>query len=119
MIVINSILSGFRSLKDKSLTLTFETQEPTEEQFTQIGKNSQKEGYLVFSGTKLTDEQLDEIDKAKNDLYDSNKTKSKRLRNALYIWFDQTKEVNKFRDFTEFYDYQMEQIINNVKDKLL
>jgi hypothetical protein len=117
MIVINSILTGFRSLKDKSLTLTFETQEPTEEQFTQIGKNSQKEGYLVFSGTKLTDEQLDEIDKAKNDLYDSNKTPSKRLRNVLHVWYQQ--DNKGFKDFNDFYLHHMEKIINNVKDKLL
>ena len=87
MIVINSILSGFRSLKDGSLNLHFETQVPNAQQLTEIALNSQKEGYLVFSGQRLSDEQLDEIDKAKNDLYDSNKTKSKRLRSHLYVLF--------------------------------
>ena len=32
MIVINSILESFRSLKDKTIKLSFETQEPTPEQ---------------------------------------------------------------------------------------
>lgn len=88
MIVINAILESFRSLKDKTLKLSFETQEPTAEQLQQIAVNAQKYGYLVFSGNQLTSEQLDEIDKAKNDLYDSNKTPSKRLRNVLFVSFE-------------------------------
>ena len=72
MIVINAILESFRSLKDKTLSLNFSTQEPTSEQIQAIATSSQKYGYLVFSGNQLTSEQLDEIDKAKNDLYDSN-----------------------------------------------
>jgi len=95
MIVINAILESFRSLKDKTLKLSFETQEPTAEQLQQIAVNAQKYGYLVFSGNQLTSEQLDEIDKAKNDLYDSNKTPSKRLRNVLFVSFEQNNKGYK------------------------
>lgn len=116
MIVINCILESFRSLKDKTLSLNFSTQEPTPEQIKAIALNSQKYGYLVFSGTQLTDEQLNEIDKAKNDLYDSNKTPSKRLRSVLYIWFEQNNKG--FKTFEDYYLHHMEKIINNVKDKL-
>lgn len=116
MIVINCILESFRSLKDKTLSLNFSTQEPTPEQIQAIALNSQKYGYLVFSGTQLTDEQLNEIDKAKNDLYDSNKTPSKRLRSVLYIWFEQNNKG--FKTFEDYYLHHMEKIINNVKDKL-
>jgi len=115
-LVIPAILSTFRSLKDKSISLTFETNEPTAEQMQGIGLNVQKFGYLVFSGTKLTDEQLNAIDKAKNDLYDSSKTPSKRLRNVLYVWFEQNNKG--FATFEDYYLHHMEKIINNVKDKL-
>jgi hypothetical protein len=115
-LVIPAILESFRSLKDKSISLNFSTQEPTAEQIQAIGLNSQKYGYLVFSGTKLTDEQLNEIDKAKNDLYDSSKTPSKRLRSVLYVWFE--KDNKGFKTFEDFYLHQMERVINNVKEKL-
>jgi hypothetical protein len=116
-LVIPAILESFRSLKDKSISLNFSTQEPTAEQIQAIGLNSQKYGYLVFSGTKLTDEQLNEIDKAKNDLYDISKTPSKRLRNVLYIWFEQNNKG--FATFEDFYIHHMTKIIENVKDKLI
>lgn len=116
MIVINAVLDSFRSLKDKTLKLSFETNEPTAEQLQNIALNSQKYGYLVFSGQQLTPEQLEEIDKAKNDLYDNNKTPSKRLRNVLYVWYEQ--DTKGFKTFEDYYLYQMERIIENVKSKL-
>jgi len=116
MIVINAILESFRSLKDKTLKLSFETNEPTPEQLNQIAVNSQKYGYLVFSGNQLTPEQLESIDKAKNDLYDSSKSPSKRLRSVLYVWFE--KDNKGFKTFEDFYLHQMERVINNVKNKL-
>lgn len=116
MIVINAILESFRSLKDKTLKLSFETNEPTPEQLNQIAVNSQKYGYLVFSGNQLTPEQLESIDKAKNDLYDSSKSPSKRLRSVLYVWFE--KDNKGYKTFEDFYLHQMERVINNVKEKL-
>ena len=116
MIVINAILESFRSLKDKTLKLSFETNKPTPEQLNQIAVNSQKYGYLVFSGNQLTPEQLESIDKAKNDLYDSSKSPSKRLRSVLYVWFE--KDKKGFKTFEDFYLHQMERVINNVKEKL-
>lgn len=117
MIVISATLDSFRSLKDKTLRLTFETQEPTAEQIKEIALNIQKFGYLVFSGNQLTPEQLDEIERTKNDLYDSTKTPSKRLRNVLYVWWQQNNKG--YEKFDDYYLYHMERIINNVKDKLI
>jgi len=116
MIVINAQLESFRSLKDKTIKLSFETQEPTAEQIQQIANNSQKFGYLVFSGNQLTEEQLNAIDKAKNDLYDNQKTPSKRLRNVLYVWYEQ--DNKGYNTFEDYYLYHMERIIENVKSKL-
>lgn len=117
MVVINAILESFRSLKDKTIKISFETQEPTAEQMQEIAMNNQKFGYLVFSGNQLSDEQLLEIENSKNDLYDSSKTPSKRLRNTLYVWW---KQDNKgYKKFEDYYLYQMEKIIDNVKSKLI
>lgn len=117
MIVLQCTLDSFRSLKDKSLKITFETQETTPQQMAEISKNSQTFGYLAFSGTMLTDEQLSEIDNAKTDLYDNAKTPSKRLRNVLYVAFEQDKKG--FERFEDFYLHQMEKIITHYKNKLI
>jgi hypothetical protein len=116
MIVINAILESFRSLKDKTIKLSFETQEPTPEQLQEIAVNNQKYGYLVFSGNQLSDDQLEAVDKSRNDLYDSQKSPSKRLRNVLFRWYEQ--DSKGFNTFEDYYLYQMERIITNVKDKL-
>jgi len=116
MIVINAILESFRSLKDKTIKLSFETQEPTPEQLQEIAINNQKYGYLVFSGNQLSDDQLQAIEKSRNDLYDSQKSPSKRLRNVLYIWHSQ--DSKGFNSFEDFYLYQMDKIINHYKEKL-
>ena len=116
MIVISALLESYRSLKDKTIKLSFETQEPTLEQIQEIAMNNQKYGYLVFSGNQLSDQQLQEIENSKNDLYDSSKTPSKRLRNALYVWWSQNPQG--YAKFEDYYLYQMNRIIENVKDKL-
>lgn len=116
MIVIPAILESFRSLKDKTIKLSFETNEPTPDQMQDIALNNQKYGYLVFSGTQISDQQLAEIENSKNDLYDNTKTPSKRLRNALYVWW--TQNPQGYTKFEDYYLFQMERIITNVKDKL-
>lgn len=117
MIILQCTLDSFRSLKDKSLKITFETQELTPDQMAEIAKNSQNFGYLVFNGTMLSDEQLSEIENAKTDLYDNTKTPSKRLRNVLYVaWEQENKGFDKFEDY---YLHQMEKIITHFKDKLI
>jgi hypothetical protein len=117
MIVINAQLESFRSLKDRTIKLSFETQEPTPEQLQEIALNNQKEGYLIFSGSQLNESQIDAIDKSSSDLYDSQKTPSKRLRNVLYVWFEQ--DSKGFTTFEDFYHYQMNGLIDNIKQKLV
>jgi len=117
MIVINAQLESFRSLKDRTIKLSFETQEPTPEQLQEIALNNQKFGYLIFSGSQLSDEQLKAIENSSNDLYDAQKTPSKRLRNVLYVWFEQ--DSKGFTTFEDFYHYQMNAVIDNIKQKLV
>lgn len=117
MILIACTLDSFRSLKDKSVKLTFETQETTPEQMAEIAKSSQSFGYLAFSPKMLSNEQLEAIDNAKTDLYDSSKTPSKRLRNTLYVLWEQNN--NGYDKFEDFYLKTMEKIITHYKDKLI
>ena len=92
MIIIPAVLDSYRSLKDRTLKLSFETNEPTPDQLKDIGIGAQKFGYLAFQ----VGEEEGNIQKVmeqipKTDL-EFGKTKGQRLRGVLYRLFEQEKE---------------------------
>ncbi len=101
--------------KDKSVSLTFITSlEQTSEQFTEIDKLLDTTGILYFkSQGTLTTSEMDELDSV--DLELEGKTKSQRLRSVLFIYWDQNKPTDSFKDF---YSLEMEKIIEQYKSKL-
>lgn len=48
MLLTGAIMENYRSLKDKTIKITFETQEPTPDILMQIAKHNQKFGFLAF-----------------------------------------------------------------------
>jgi hypothetical protein len=116
MILIASILESFRSLKDRTIKITFDTNEPTPEQLTQIGMSTQKFGYLAF----VVGEKEGELQKIMEDIpkqdVEFGKTKAQRLRGVLYrMWEQKNKGYEVFDDFYNFY---MERIITHYKGYL-
>lgn len=116
MIIIPAILDSYRSLKDRTLKVTFETNEPTPDQLKDIGISVQKFGFLAFrSGEKEGElqsimEQIPKVD------IEFGKTKSQRLRGALYrLWELDSKGYDVFDDF---YNSHMEKLINDIKNRL-
>ena len=73
MIIIPAFLDSFRSLKDKTLKLIFETQEPTPEQLKQIATSLQYSGYLAFNKDVFKKEQEDALRNVKIDYDDKSK----------------------------------------------
>lgn len=116
MILIPAILESFRSLKDLTLKITFETNEPNPEQLTQIALGNQKFGYLAF----VVGEKEGEIQKVMENLpkqdLEFGKTKSQRLRGVLFRKWEQNKKG--YEVFDDFYNYYMERIITHYKDTL-
>lgn len=117
MLLIGAILESYRSLKDKTIKLTFETQEPTPEQLTQIALHSQKFGFLVFKDDSFKESEKLEIEKLNSDYEDNSKTPSQRLRSVLFVAWKQ--DSKGYKDFKDFYNHYMEAYINNVKSKLV
>ena len=78
MVIIPAILTTYKSLKDRSLVLHFETQEPTPEQLVNIALSVQYAGFLAFNKDAFKTEQLKIIEETKADYDDKNKTPSKR-----------------------------------------
>lgn len=116
MLLVGAILESYRSLKDKTIKLVFETQEPTPEQLTQIALHNQKFGFLAFKEDNYKETEKEELEKLNSEYEDTSKTPSQRLRSVLFVWW---KQDNKgYKDFKDFYNHYMEAYINNVKSKL-
>jgi len=125
-IVLVGGLEGVNSKKDNTFSLRFGTQELTTQQKLSILEAQNGFGILVFKYDKetMSDEEMEEIDKSEVDLYDNTKTKSQRLRNTLYVLFQQTElkghekpEIVK-ELWKDFYSTRMELLINQIKARL-
>jgi len=110
----HATIDTLRSRKDKTWSITIGTQELTPDQAAEIMKLN---GQLCAVGFKFKDFAPDEkelLESINPDL--ESKSFSKRLRNALYVWF--TQEPQGFKDFASFYEHFMNKYIENVKSKL-
>lgn len=115
MLLIPAICESFRSLKDKTLKITFETNEPTGEQLVQLSNMNGKFGFLVFKEDALKQQELKALETLKSD-FDDGKTKSQRLRAVLYVSWEQNKLG--YEVFDDYYNFQMERLITHYKNKL-
>lgn len=106
-----AIFSKASSLADKSIKLEFTTREMGKDAATLFGM-LQSEGWLLFSPEELTEAS---IPTEKPDPLLDSKTPSQRLRNALWVLWEQK---GKPQTFEIFYAAKLEQIIDQVKEKL-
>lgn len=116
MIIIPAILESYRSLKDKTLKVVFETNEPTPEQFLGIGTHVQQFGYLAFKKEPFKEREREAIENLECSYEDQTKTHSQRLRAVFFRCFEQQKEG--FQDFDSYYKFKMDQVIDHFKSKL-
>ena len=116
MIIIPAILNSFSSLKDKTLKIVFETNEPTPEQIMGIAAASGTFGYLAFKTDTFKKQETDALESLEADYEDKGKTPGQRLRSVLFVNFQNNNEG--FDTFTRYYDWAMERIITHYKNKL-
>jgi hypothetical protein len=116
MLLIPSILANIRSRKDKTFSISFDTNELTPENFTIIGQLNGKFGFLAFKEDEFKNKELDLLSELKSDYNDPTKSPSKRLRNVLFLNWKETPQG--FKTAEEHYNYIMELIINHYKGKL-
>jgi hypothetical protein len=109
-------LEGYRSLKDRTLKLSFETSELTPEKMADIHYSLNKVGWLAFAPDPFTTKEMSELDDLKVEYDDAGKPPSQRLRGVLYRLWEQTPEG--YKTFNDYYGSKMEVLINHFKDKL-
>lgn len=116
MIVIPAILDTFASLKDKTIKIVFYSNELTPDQLVQVAQNAQQFGYLAFNTDAFKTKQIEAIKSLDVDYKDNTKSNSKRLRNVLYVNFEQ--DNKGYKSFDDFYNFKMNEIIEHYKSKL-
>ena len=103
-------LTRVNPLKDRSMSLTFHTQELNTEEKVSILNYLGSQGWLLFRDNEIKDEEVPQED---SDL--EPKTQSQRIRACLFLLWRQNGEKG---DFQEYYKMQTEKIINHLKEKL-
>lgn len=116
MIIIPAILESYRSLKDKSIKIVFESNELTPEQTMGVASSLQQFGYLAFKTEPFKATEKGIIESLKSDYEDTGKTPGQRLRAVMYVSYEQKPEG--YKTFVDYYNAKMEMIINHYKTKL-
>ena len=113
-------LDGVTRRKDKSLKISFITSlEQSSTELMEVDKLLDSNGILYFKDSEgLSTDEINQIDKVVLDK-PSGKSKSERLRNALYILCKQKKGSDPTKEqFSEWYSNKMEKFIQHVIGQL-
>ena len=116
MIILPAIFESWRSLKDRTYKLTFESQELNPVQLSALGENLMDFGYLAFKKDEFKQKELDTLKSLEADYEDTGKTRAQRLRGVLYRVWETDKQG--YDVFDDYYAHHMEKLINHFKAKL-
>jgi hypothetical protein len=112
-----AILEGVRTRSDRTLAITFGTQELSPEDAGVIFSMLQSMMYVAVKEEMFTREEEKVLDELQADAVEfQGKTPSQRLRAVLYKNFQIDNQG--FSTFTRYYEHQMERIVNAFKSKL-
>lgn len=113
LVQIPAQIVDFRPKADRSYKIAFNTRELSGVELAILADNFQGEGWLVFSPNEIT--QAD-IPQGQADSGMEGKTPSQRLRNVLYVlWEQRGKPMGSFETFKAA---QYEKFIDAVKERL-
>ena len=116
MIILPAILESWRSLKDRTYKIMFETNELTPEQAAGLNEGLGKAGFVAFKDNPFKEREKELLESLESDYDDGKKSDSQRLRGVLYrLW---EKQPEGYEDFNLYKKFKMSKIINHYK-KLL
>ena len=113
--VISGVVDGIRSLADRSLKLSFTTQEISPSDVGDLFSFQGKYCKMLITDSKVIQpETLKAVEDTEVEAWITSKSPSMRLRAVLFrLW-----EKDHSGDFDTFYKATMERIIEHYKDKL-
>ena len=111
-ITLPVLITGIASKVDGSVKVTLETRELPAQEAANLFALRNQESWAVLSPNQLSEVNLP---KEKADPSLGTKTPSQRLRNVLYVYWQQH---GKQGNFEEYYRIQIEKIIEQLKERL-
>lgn len=117
-IITPAILTSSRMRADKSVGVTFNTNELSDDEWVMLKRMQNEPGFLMFQSQEITEEDTNMFDNVDIDLYDTKKSPSQRLRNTLHVFWSQQEESVR-GEWKYFYAKKMEQLIDHFKEKLI
>lgn len=108
--------SSYRSMADKSIRLTFDTQEASPELMSNIQNAFQKTCILAVSPDNFSSEYLKEMENIKVDYDDKKKSQGYRIRALLFVLWNQNQEGYKV--FNDYYNAKTEALIEKLKGQI-
>lgn len=116
MIIIPAQLDSLRTLADKTLKVTFETQEVNPQDLLGLMENLHQFGYLAFKMEPFKADEKEMMNELKSDYEDKGKSSSQRLRSVLFLMW--RNDAEGFDSSVKHYEHHMEKIITHFKTKL-
>ena len=112
--LLSAIVGSIRTLKDGSVSITFETPEVSPGKAAELFALRNMVAYIYVSANQITNEERKVTDSLDPEL--NNKSQSQRIRNVLYLLYQQANEG--FKTFDEYYKAKTELYIEHLKSKL-
>jgi len=124
-IVFEGGIDGIRTMADNTVRVNVGTPELSPDVVGQMYSMLKQPGYVVISTMPISQKQIDAVESATIDREFQEKTPSQRLRNVLYVLWEQQqpKETNSegittYIDFDLYYKRKMNELITFIKNKL-
>jgi hypothetical protein len=117
MLIIPATINGFRLKVDGSAGINIATNELTNEQLLTLKDLNTKFVYLGIKEESFTASEKQMLKELKSDFELKEKTPGQRLRNVLFVAFNQNAEGNE--DFESYYKKKMAGFVEGIKERLL
>ena len=124
-IVFEGGIDGIKTMADNTVRVNVGTPELSPDVVGQMYSMLKQPGYVVISTMPISQKQIDAVESATIDREFQEKTPSQRLRNVLYVLWEQQqpKETNSegittYIDFDLYYKRKMNELITFIKNKL-
>lgn len=111
-LIFDGTLEGLSTRQDKTIKVVIGTQEMNDEQLAKLFHFRSKFIKVLFSDTAIDQKEVEAVNTLPIKDESNSKSKSQRLRNTLYI---QWQQLGSKGDFNDFYAGQMESLIELVK----
>lgn len=111
-----AIIESVSSRKDKTLSIKLGSNELGPEKAAVIMSMNQEAVFCYIKANEIQDDEQEMVNGLETDLYDSQKSQSKRIRSVLFLLWK--KDNEGFTEFKDYYKNKTEKYIDFIKSKL-